>query len=170
MNEFIIRRATVADAATIASHRARMFRDMGQVPPELYEPLRASAEKWLVNGFGSGEYVGWLATAVNLPLDIIGGVGVQLRRVSPHARQKADGEVLIAEGRHALVINVFTEPKWRRRGIGESLVREIIAWAKTERLDRLVLHASKEGRKLYERLGFVITNEMRYAGDLGEAG
>jgi len=31
---------------------------------------------------------------------------------------------------------------------------------------RLVLHASTEGRALYEQLGFVATNEMRYEGDL----
>jgi GNAT superfamily N-acetyltransferase len=98
---------------------------------------------------------------------VIGGAGVQLRRVSPHPIKKANGEVTIAEGRHAIVINVFTESKWRRRGVGEALMREIIVWAEAERLDRLILHASEEGRKLYERLGFVMTNEMRYAGDLG---
>ena len=29
-----------------------------------------------------------------------------------------------------------------------------------------VLHASAEGRALYERLGFVATNEMRFSGSL----
>jgi len=41
-------------------------------------------------------------------------------------------------------------------------LREIIAWARKERLDRLVLHASDEGRLVYERLGFIQTNEMRF--------
>ncbi len=164
MNEFVIRRATEADAGVIASHRAGMFRDMGQVPLALYENFRASAETWLINGFRSGQYVGWLATAAG---EVIGGAGAQLRRVSPHPIQKANGEIAIAEGRHAIVLNVFTEPMWRRRGIGEALMREILSWSETERLDRLILHASAEGRKLYKRLGFVMTNEMRYAGDLG---
>jgi len=39
-------------------------------------------------------------------------------------------------------------------------------WARRERLDRLVLHASPEGRPLYDRLGFVATNEMRFADEL----
>ena len=34
------------------------------------------------------------------------------------------------------------------------------------RIDTLVLHASGESRTLYEELGFVVTNDMRYAGDL----
>jgi GNAT superfamily N-acetyltransferase len=152
----------MADAGIIASHRARMFRDMGQVPPETFETLRAGAERWLAERFRSGEYVGWLASRASSPDEIIAGAGVQLRRVAPHPNGKGG----VAGGRHAIVINVFTEPEWRRRGLGEALTREILEWAKEERLDRLLLHASKEGRRLYDRLGFVITNEMRYGGDL----
>jgi hypothetical protein len=45
------------------------------------------------------------------------------------------------------------------------LLQGIIGWARAEPLDRLVLHASDAGRSLYARLGFVGTNEMRWAGD-----
>ena len=45
-------------------------------------------------------------------------------------------------------------------------MRHVLDWSREQRLDRLVLHASAEGRRLYERLGFVATNEMRFAGDL----
>ena len=46
-------------------------------------------------------------------------------------------------------------------------MRQVIRWAEAERLDRLVLHASEEGRALYQRLGFAASNEMRYQGPLG---
>jgi len=91
----------------------------------------------------------------------VSGAGVQLRRVLPHPAGEPP-EITIAEGRHAIIINVFTEPEWRRRGLAALLLRQIIAWARTERLDRLVLHASDEGRSVYERLGFIQTNEMRF--------
>jgi GNAT superfamily N-acetyltransferase len=65
------------------------------------------------------------------------------------------------------VLNVYTEPAWRRRGVAEALMRQVIRWAESERLDRLVLHASDEGRPLYQRLGFAATNEMRFQGPLG---
>jgi hypothetical protein len=45
------------------------------------------------------------------------------------------------------------------------LLKQIIDWAHDEKLDRLLLHASANGRALYERLGFVATNEMRFVGD-----
>ena len=89
------------------------------------------------------------------------GVGVQLRNVLPHPVGEPGGEISIGDGRHAIIINVFTEPDWRRRGIAKLLVEKIIAWARAERLDRLVLHASDEGRSLYAKMGFVQTNEMR---------
>jgi len=41
-------------------------------------------------------------------------------------------------------------------------MEQIIAWARAERLDRLVLHASDEGRGLYAKMGFIQTNEMRF--------
>jgi GNAT superfamily N-acetyltransferase len=164
MSEFAIRRAQLSDAAIIALHRARMFQEMGDVPEEMFEPLRSGAERWLREAFASGEYIGWLAAPTS-SADVIAGAGVQLRRVAPHPA-KRDGKPAIGRGMHAIVINVFTEPAWRRRGLGEMLMKEIIAFAKTEQLDRLVLHASKYGRGLYERLGFVDTNEMRFGGDL----
>jgi hypothetical protein len=46
-----------------------------------------------------------------------------------------------------------------RRGAA-LLIQRIIAWSREQRLDRLVLHASDEGRALYERLSFIATNEM----------
>ena len=161
-----VRLATPRDADVIALHRARMFQDMGQLPPDLFEPLRSTARERLSVLLGTGEYIGWLATAQQAPDSVVAGAGVQLRQVFPHPRRRPDGSVVVAGGRHAIVLNVFTEPAWRRQGVAQLLMRHILDWARRERLDRLVLHASPEGRPLYDRLGFVATNEMRFADEL----
>jgi GNAT superfamily N-acetyltransferase len=108
-----------------------------------------------------GHYVSWLASLSDQPETIIAGAGVQLQPILPRPLSYAS----IGEGRQAIIVNVFTEPQWRRRGIASLLLREIISWSRTERVDRLVLHASEEGRSVYERLGFIATNEMRLGGD-----
>ena len=169
---FDIRLANVSDAEIIARHRVGMFHDMGLVPDYLFESYRAQCETRLREQLASGEYIGWLAHPVALPDKIVAGVGVQLRRTLPHPVGEPGGEIAIAEGRHAIVINVFTEPAWRRRGLATLLMERLIAWARAERLDRLVLHASDEGRVVYERLGFIQTNEMRFRDrlDLPEIG
>ena len=159
---FEIRLADVSDAALIASHRGRMFQEMGLVPESLFETYRSRCETRIREMLQSGEYIGWLAWPNEFRNKIVAGVGVQLRRTLPHPVGEPGGEIAIAEGRHAIVINVFTEPDWRRRGLATFLMERLIDWARAERLDRLVLHASDEGRVVYERLGFVQTNEMRF--------
>jgi len=158
---FDIRLATAADAALIAWHRARMFQDMGQVPAHLFDEFRAQCEERLRAMFEAREYVGWLAQPNDEPNKVVAGAGIQLRMVLPHPFGDLESGFTIADGRQAIIINVFTEPEWRRRGAAHRLLQEIIAWAFEQRLDSLVLHASREGRALYEQLDFKASNEMR---------
>ena len=160
-SRFAIRLATAADAALIARHRARMFQDMGQVPAHLFDEFLARCEERLQAMFEAKEYVGWFARPNEEPDKVIAGAGVQLRMVLPHPFGDPESGFTMAEGRQAIIINVFTEPEWRRRGAAKLLLEGIIAWARAQRLDSLVLHASQEGRALYERVGFKASREMR---------
>jgi GNAT superfamily N-acetyltransferase len=160
-----VRLATSADAAVIARHRAEMFRDMGGLPDALHDPLVAGTARYLEEAIPSGEYVGWLASPLDTPTTIVAGAGIQRRRALPRPRAYASRTVL-AFGNEAIVLNVFTERAWRRRGLGRLLMEHVLGWARDVQLDTLVLHASSDGRRLYESLGFVQTNEMRYDGDL----
>lgn len=159
---FRIRRATAQDADVIAWHRARMFQDMGKVSGDAFEILRAKARKELKRWIDDGHYLGWLATLSSKKSELIlGGAGVQLQPILPRPVSVST----IGEGRQATIVNVFTEPVWRQHGIASLLIKEIIAWSRKEQLDRLILHASDEGRSVYERLGFVASNEMHFARD-----
>jgi GNAT superfamily N-acetyltransferase len=157
---FQIRRATAQDAQIISWHRARMFQDMGDVSGDAFEILRAKARTRLEQWIDNGNYIGWLATPADEPEMIVAGAGVQLQPILPRPLDIST----IGEGRQGTIVNVFTEPRWRQRGIAGLLIKEIIIWSKNERIDRLVLHASDEGRSIYERLGFVFSNEMRFVG------
>jgi GNAT superfamily N-acetyltransferase len=157
---FQIRRATAQDADIISWHRARMFQDMGDVSGEAFEILRAKARTRLEQWIDNRNYIGWLATSVDEPEMIVAGAGVQLQPILPRPLDVST----IGEGRQGTIINVFTEPQWRRHGIAGLLIKEIVAWSKSARLDRLILHASDQGRSIYEKFGFVPSNEMRLLG------
>jgi GNAT superfamily N-acetyltransferase len=162
---FRICRTTVEDVDIIAWHRARMFQDMGDVSDDAFEILRAKARLRLKEWLKSGDYIGWLATLADKPETVVGGAGVQLQSILPRPLHAST----IGEGRQGTILNVFTEPQWRRRGIAGLLMKEIITWSMDEHLDRLLLHASDDARSLYERLGFIAGNEMRFVGHLLDA-
>jgi len=154
-----IRRATAADAGVLARHRADMFRDMGQLNDGLRDTLVEAARAYFAAAIPDGRYIAWLAEAGG---EVVGGAGLQLRELLP---RPAPGGSRLVGGPQGLIMNVFTERAWRRRGVAAALLRELLRWCRASGIESLVLHASADGRPLYEKLGFTPTNEMRYARD-----
>jgi GNAT superfamily N-acetyltransferase len=163
-SESQIRFATPDDVEVISWHRARMFQDMGQLPDHLFESFRARSREYLCAMFASGEYIGWLTFQTDRPKKIVAGAGVLLRQVPPFPVSRENGETAITDGRQALIVNVFTEPEWRRRGLARQLMEHILAWSREQGIESIMLHASDDGRALYEQLGFIATSEMRFSG------
>ena len=161
MKGLSIRRATAADAGVLARHRADMFRDMGQLSDDLRDTLVEAARAYFAAAIPDGRYVAWLADAGG---EIVGGAGLQLRELLP---RPAPGSSRLVRGPQGLIMNVFTERAWRRRGVAAALLRELLGWCRASGVESVVLHASADGRPLYEKLGFTPTNEMRYGGGDG---
>ena len=135
-----------------------MFRDMGKLAHDDTAGLIRATTDYLQTALPAGEYLAWIAESTTSESDSIGGAGVQLRPILPRPRTSDDGLEL---GPEALVLNVYVVPEWRRRGVGEALMRSLLNALAERNVRRIVLHASEDGRRLYERLGFVPTNEMR---------
>jgi ribosomal protein S18 acetylase RimI-like enzyme len=88
----------------------------------------------------------------------VGSASLMLLPALPRLRQ-----VRPIDGR---VRNVYVDPNYRRRGIALALMHEALAEAERERVDRLVLGSSDEGRPLYERLGFTAKkDEMMFGSE-----
>jgi len=134
-----------------------MFRDMGQLTDDLRGTLVEAARAYFAAAIPDGRYVAWVAEVEGT---VVGGAGVQLRELLP---RPAPGGRALVRGPQGLILNVFTERAWRRRGVAAALMRELLGWCRANGIESLVLHASADGRPLYERLGFTPTNEMRLA-------
>ena len=161
-SSFSVREAAFADILALAHHRAAMFRDMGKLPSHQLGPLQHETVKYLTDALPRGDYMAWIAESTGTPPMIVGGAGVQLRPLLPRPRP---GSYDLELGPEAIVLNVYVEPHWRRRGVAEALMRALLGALHVRGIRRVVLHASKEGRRLYERLGFVPTNEMLLSGN-----
>jgi ribosomal protein S18 acetylase RimI-like enzyme len=61
----------------------------------------------------------------------------------------------VPSGRQSYISTISTDPRWRRRGFAAAVMTELLEQATARAVDIVDLHATEEGRPLYERLGFV---------------
>ncbi len=149
---FETRRATLNDAALIVAHRRAMFDAMGIAGPEVLDEMTRHFEPWLLPRLADGRYTGWITAHENLP---ISSAGLLLLDWPPHPREPA-GSL------RGYILNVFVEAGYRRRGLARTLLEECLAHARSRNIRIVTLHASEEGRPLYEGLGFKPSNEMMF--------
>jgi GNAT superfamily N-acetyltransferase len=147
-----LRAATAADLPVIMRHRRCMFSDMGFRDEASLDAMEATSAPFIRAGLESGCYRGWLVETAD---GVVAGGGVVTlgfpsspRDPSPH---------------RAYILNMYTEPEYRRRGLAKLVVEAMVRWCREEGFGWVSLHASDEGRSLYESLGFAPTNEMRLA-------
>lgn len=149
--DYKLRAATAADAVAIARHRVEMFRDMGILDAAEEAPLSAASRLHLENALRTGEYRGWVMQRDG---EIVAGAGLVIRELLPRPGYPRRSD-------EAYVLNVYTEPAHRRQGLARRLMQHILTWSADRGFSRVSLHASDDGRRLYEGLGLRATNEMR---------
>lgn len=148
---FPIRAAAPADAATIIHHRRAMFFDMGRRDEAWLDGVAASFLPWVRQKLETGEYLGWFAVAPDQ--SVAAGAGLWLLDWFPHRLDRGS--------LRGYLLNVYTEPAFRRRGLARQLVQVALDHCRERGITIATLHASDEGRPLYESMGFKQTNEMR---------
>jgi GNAT superfamily N-acetyltransferase len=148
---FSLRIATSADLPVLMNQREKMFRDIGHHDEATLAATMALDTPFFSQGLLDESYRAWLIVDDTGAAAAGGGIVLVRHHASP--RDPHD--------RRPVVVNVFTEPPHRRRGLARLLMETMITWAKGEGFKLLYLHASPDGRALYEALGFEATNEMR---------
>ena len=146
------RRATLADAALIVSHRRAMFDAMAKADPAVLDEMTRNFEPWLLPHLADGRYTGWITTQDDLP---IASAGLLLLDWPPLPRDPV-GSL------RGYILNVYVEPEYRRRGLARALTELCLNDARSRNIRVVTLHASEEGRSLYEGLGFKASNEMMF--------
>jgi GNAT superfamily N-acetyltransferase len=148
--DFRIREATVDDLPVLLHHRRAMFEEMGFTEPESLGAAVRLSEPFMRQGLVEGFYRAWLAQSDG---KVAAGAGLL---VVPWIASPRNPVPSLAN-----VLNVYTEPVYRRRGLSRRLMEGIIEWCREQGFGVMHLHASEVGRFLYESLGFEPSNEMR---------
>lgn len=150
MSDFSIRAATPADVEILIHHRLGMYLAMG-VDPAVVAPLEHPSREYFSRALRDGDYRGWLVETQDG--SVVSGGGIVISDWPSNPRDPYP--------RRVMILNMFTEPEFRRRGLARRLMETMIAWCREQGYRTVALHASDEGRPLYESLGFEPTNEMR---------
>lgn len=148
---FTIREAGLDELDVILHHRRSMFRDMGEGTVEQLNRMVEAARPMFAKAVENGSYHHWLA--IDERGRVAGGGGVLLCPWPANPREACT--------ERAVILNVYTELEFRRRGVARQVMQVILEWIKARGLASVNLHASDEGRSLYESMGFKPTNEMR---------
>jgi GNAT superfamily N-acetyltransferase len=154
----MVRAATLDDAPVLARQRRAMFDAIERLPGSDGDAMEAAILVYLQRAMPAGTFHSWV---VEYQGCVVAGGGIQLRTLMPrpgHVKQEPEG----------LIVSMWTEPEHRRRGLGRLVVEAILAWCQANGITRLTLHASNDGRPLYELYGFRQTNEMRLTVDRPE--
>lgn len=149
--EVAIRTAGLADMSHILRHRRSMFEEMGLAPAAALDQMEHVSETYLRTALADGSYLGWLGEAEHGR--VVAGGGLVIAAWPGFPRE--------AKPRRAWILNIYTDPDFRRRGIAKRITQHIVEWCRDEGFSSVSLHASEDGRPLYEALGFQPTNEMR---------
>ncbi|MBS4686350.1 GNAT family N-acetyltransferase [Aeromonas sobria] len=146
----IIRQARAADIPALVELRMRLFCEVGELDHPQADPVlwQATAD-YFTRAAGDESAFSWLAEADKQE----GGKQiVAAGTLALFVRPPYPGNLAGVEG---YLLNMYTLPEWRQQGLATALLDAITAYAKARELGKVWLHASDEGRPLYERIGFV---------------
>ena len=150
--ELHFREVSAADLEEILLHRRQMFHDMGHKDPAVLAAIVHSSRAFVERSLADGSYRGWFA--LTSAERVAAGVGLL---ITPWV----SGPPAPEQAYRAYLLNVYTYPEFRKRGLARGLTQKAIDYCREHGHKLLWLHASQYGRSLYESLGFEATNEMK---------
>jgi ribosomal protein S18 acetylase RimI-like enzyme len=138
------RKATKKDIPVLIEMRIRFLSEhQGRLTPTKHTELKDNLLEYFARRLESDEFIAWLA------LDgerVVATSGLCFYSLPPTAMN--------LKGQTAYIMNMYTLPEYRKRGIAKQLFEKLLQEARILGYHKIVLHASKDGMHLYRTYGF----------------
>lgn len=118
-----------------------LHREAGASSPAEEAEMAASFRGYLMEQVASGTLLVWVAERDGR---VVSTASILRYPIPPRDGKTHEGSV----------INVVTEPGWRRKGIAVALMRELVRYVETSSLRRVWLRTTRAGRSVYAAAGF----------------
>ncbi len=147
-----IRRANINDLNTLVLFRVALFKEMERLDGVRDEQsFHKACEQFFYQFIPKEEFLSWVAETNG---KIIATSGLVFFQKPPSPGNNS--------GKEAYIMNMYTLPEWRKKGITSKLMTEILVFLRKKKITVISLHTTEIGRNVYEEVGFVLTNnEMK---------
>ncbi|KFE68285.1 GNAT family N-acetyltransferase [Hyalangium minutum] len=142
--EWILRKAGLGELEEVLRLRLALMLELSEFETDSEQAAWVNVtRRYLEDALPEGRFHVWLA--------YVGDGAVACAGLTLFERPPAPTNLT---GLEAYILNIYTEPEWRRRGISRRLLSELMEFARGLGAGRLWMHASEDGRPLYESVGF----------------
>ncbi|MFV0399486.1 MAG: GNAT family N-acetyltransferase [Oscillospiraceae bacterium] len=145
------RRAGISDLDNLVAIRVKVLKAANLLPDNAdLSEVESESRDYYSHSLADGSHIAYLVYDGD---KIVGAGGMSLYRVLPTCHNPS--------GRKAYIMNMYTDPDYRRRGIGRKLLDLLVQAVREEGISYISLEATEMGRPLYEKYGFIpLENEM----------
>jgi GNAT superfamily N-acetyltransferase len=143
--------ATEKDTALVLDMRMRFAEEYSGKQSEEHERISRASLTDYFNRELNKNYICWYAT-VNGEVASISGLVI---RIGP-------GNTRNPSGIWGYIMNVYTKPEYRRKGLSAVILDKLLATASEHGIKAFELHATPQGEYVYIKNGFQIHNEPTY--------
>lgn len=150
--QIIYKRAAAEDIEQLTETRIRVLRAANKLSPDtdMSEVERQSYEYYR-QAFSDGTHIAYLVFDGSC---FVGTGGVSFYQVMPTYHNPS--------GRKAYIMNMYTDPEYRRKGIARGTLDRLISDVRERGITSISLEATEMGRPLYEKYGFVKMDDEMY--------
>lgn len=140
--------ATDDDIEMLCECREKQLIDEGQVPET---GIRSQLRTYFAQNLGNDSLIEWVAEEEGR---IVGTAAIILYEFPPSFKNRS--------GLRGYINNVYTERRYRKKGIATKLLDKVVAEARQRGVTRIWLETSAMGFGLYRKYGFLKSEEDMY--------
>ena len=136
------RKATINDLAVLTETRIEVLRAANRLKDNVdMSEVRRQSEEYYISALNNDTHVAYLVYDEE---KIIGTGGISYFQVMPTYRNPT--------GRKAYIMNMYTNPEYRRKGIALKTLDLLVEDAKAKGITAISLEATDMGKPLYENM------------------
>ena len=149
--ELVYKKATIKDIEILTKSRVQVLIAANKLPENTnMENVKEKSYEYYREALKDGSHTAYLVFDGGI---LFGTGGVSYYRVMPTYHNQG--------GRKAYIMNMYTKPEYRRKGIAKKTLDLLVKEAKSRGIQDILLEATDMGRLLYKKYGFVkMDNEM----------